>query len=85
MNNQSKYVVITGASSGIGYESAKLFASKGYNLIIIARNMENLQKLKKEVTSGNRHIDVVIRQADLTERENLYTLYNSLKEYNIST
>ena len=77
MNNQSKYVVITGASSGIGYESAKLFASKGYNLIIIARNMENLQKLKKEVTSGNRHIDVVIRQADLTERENLYNIINS--------
>lgn len=85
MEKQSKYAVITGASSGIGYESAKLFASKGYNLIIIARSMDKLQKLKSEVINENKDIDVVIKQADLTERENLYSLYDSLKQYRIGT
>lgn len=42
-----KYTVITGASSGIGYEAAKAFAKRGKNLIIIARRREKLEELKK--------------------------------------
>ena len=45
----SKYVAITGASSGIGYETAKRFAQRGKNLIIIARNADKLGQLKNEI------------------------------------
>ncbi len=38
----NKYVVITGASSGIGYEIAKAFAVLGKNLILVARRKEKL-------------------------------------------
>lgn len=41
--NRNKYAVITGATSGIGYELAKLFAQDSYNLILVARNEERLQ------------------------------------------
>ena len=44
-----KYTVITGASSGIGYESALAFAARGKNLIIVARRTEELKKLKSEI------------------------------------
>ena len=46
---KNKYVVITGASSGIGYEAAKAFADRGKNLIIVARrkNIQNLILLLK--------------------------------------
>lgn len=37
MGNVKKYTVITGASSGIGYETAKAFANRGKNLIVAAR------------------------------------------------
>ena len=42
-----KYTVITGASSGIGYEAAKAFAERGKNLIITARRKNNLKMLKR--------------------------------------
>ncbi|NCC45674.1 MAG: SDR family NAD(P)-dependent oxidoreductase, partial [Bacteroidia bacterium] len=37
------YVLITGASGGIGLEFAKIFASKGYNLLLAARSLQQLQ------------------------------------------
>ena len=40
------YALITGASQGIGKELAKVFASHGYNLVLVARNEENLHKVK---------------------------------------
>jgi short-subunit dehydrogenase len=45
----TKTVLITGASSGIGLELARIFASKGYNLIIVARNLIELSRLKNEL------------------------------------
>ena len=44
-----KYIVITGASSGIGAAAAKAFAGRGENLILIARRAELLQSLKEEI------------------------------------
>lgn len=50
--NRNKYVLITGATSGIGYEIARLFAKDSYNLILVARSSQRLQqvtdKLKNE-------------------------------------
>ena len=42
-------LVITGATSGIGYETARLYASRGANLLCINRNEEKSQKLKEEI------------------------------------
>ena len=42
--------LITGASSGIGYEIAKQLAQKGYNLVLTARQPEKLEKAKAELS-----------------------------------
>lgn len=44
-----KTAVITGASSGIGMELAQLFAERGYDLILVARRVEQLQKLANDL------------------------------------
>jgi short-subunit dehydrogenase len=40
---------ITGASAGIGYELAKLFARDQYNLVLVARNRNTLQQFATEL------------------------------------
>jgi short-subunit dehydrogenase len=41
--------LITGASGGIGYEFAKIAASKGYNIVLVARSKEKLEKIRDEI------------------------------------
>lgn len=43
------FVLITGATAGIGYELAKIYATDGYNLVLVARNIERLEKVKSEL------------------------------------
>lgn len=40
---EKKTALITGSSSGIGYEFSKLFAKDGYNLVLVARNKQKLK------------------------------------------
>lgn len=80
-----KYTVITGASSGIGYETAKVFARRGHNLIIVARNKEKLKKLRNEIYEEKLEADVIIKNIDLCIQENLYKVYSDLKTYKIET
>ena len=46
-----RLVVITGATSGIGYHTARTFAARGANLICVNRNPEKSQALSDEITS----------------------------------
>ncbi|AYE34378.1 SDR family NAD(P)-dependent oxidoreductase [Clostridium septicum] len=59
-----KYVLITGASLGIGKELCKLYAKDGYNLILVARDIDKLKQLKDELKKYN--ICVEILSVDLT-------------------
>ncbi len=47
-----KTTLITGASSGIGLEFARIFAKQGCDLILIARSEEKLNALAKELESA---------------------------------
>ncbi|MED1560219.1 SDR family NAD(P)-dependent oxidoreductase [Bacillus paramycoides] len=80
-----KYTVITGASSGIGYETALALAARGKNLILAARRTEELKKLKSKVAEINANLDVVIRTVDLSVAANIYEFYESLGHYQIET
>jgi short-subunit dehydrogenase len=60
------YAMITGASGGIGKELADVFAANGFDLVIIARNREALETMKKDIE--NRHNrKVLLIPKDLTE------------------
>jgi uncharacterized protein len=49
----SKNVLITGASSGIGAEFAKVFAKAGYNMVLVARSADKLKALAKSLSSAD--------------------------------
>ncbi len=46
----NKIIMVTGATAGFGYATAKKFASNGYKVIITGRRKERLQELEKELT-----------------------------------
>lgn len=73
-----RYAVITGASSGIGAEFAKLLAQKDYHLILVARREKRLESLAKTL---NTKCDIIV--ADLSHEDECYDLYNQIKDYQI--
>ena len=69
--------LITGASLEIGKAIAKELSLRGYDLILVARN---IQKLKELQTQINTHIEVVCM--DISKEENCYQLYKEYKDIN---
>lgn len=61
MNTLSgKTALITGASSGIGFEMAKIFAQANVNLVLVARRKKNLEDLKKAINEKSKvKIDII--------------------------
>ncbi len=59
------YALITGASSGIGYELALLFAQNGHNLILVARHEDKLLQLANDLRK-NYKIDILVISLDLS-------------------
>lgn len=83
--NKNNYTVITGASSGIGYETAKAFAARGSELIIIARRKDRLEELKQEILYSYPDKDIIIKTADLSISENVLNVYEQIKNYPLQT
>ncbi|MGF7401503.1 SDR family NAD(P)-dependent oxidoreductase [Campylobacter concisus] len=77
-----KYIVITGASSGIGAAVAKAFARRGENLILVARRVELLEELKSEIAKF-ADVDVVIEICDLSKQENALALWQNLEKFEL--
>lgn len=61
----ARSALVTGASSGIGLELAKLFARDGYRLVLVARNRESLTQLGKEL-AGKYGVSVKVIVKDLS-------------------
>ncbi len=76
--NEKLYALVTGATSGIGYELAKLFAQDGYNLIIVSRTEEDLRRTALDFSS-QYGIEVLPIAKDLFGENAATELYNEVK------
>lgn len=74
--------LITGASSGIGRDMARILAKKEYNLVLVARNKEELEKLAKELKKENQ-IEIETIAMDLSITENCESLHKKVKNVDI--
>jgi short-subunit dehydrogenase len=74
-----KYTIITGASSGIGLEMAKILASKNYNLILVARNLDRLQSIKNDLEAKYSSKVKIVRK-DLSLSGNAEAFYHEIKK-----
>ncbi|MGP8022342.1 MAG: SDR family NAD(P)-dependent oxidoreductase, partial [Limisphaerales bacterium] len=74
----SETVLVTGASSGIGWELAKCFAADGSRLVLTARNTETLQSLADELHRTHK-VEASVLTADLALRETPERVFRELQ------
>ena len=72
MNLNDNIILITGGSSGIGFEMAKIFLANKNKVIITGRNMEKLENAKEKLD------DVSIFQSDVSNPDSIKELYESI-------
>ncbi len=82
MKKDKNYVLITGGTSGIGLELARLFASDGYNLILVARNESELTSAANELQQHG--VDVLTISKDLFQPDNAFQLYEEIQSRNLN-
>lgn len=70
--------LITGASSGIGRDMARELSKKGYDLVLVARDLDKLKEVKEELTTN---IEVVCM--DVSEVDNCRKLHEEHKDIDI--
>ncbi|MGL5415589.1 MAG: SDR family NAD(P)-dependent oxidoreductase [Clostridium sp.] len=78
------YTLITGATKGIGYELAKIIGKDGKNLFLVARNEDELRKIKKEIEEEFK-VKVDYRIVDLSNNVELEKFLIDLDNYNVET
>lgn len=78
MNFSNKNILITGASSGIGYQLAKDFAKEGANLALLSRRKNILDDLAEELKYANTKI--ITAHCDVTSEEEVKTAFNLVKK-----
>jgi uncharacterized protein len=74
--------LVTGASNGIGLELAKIHASKGGNLVLVARNLEKLNDIKAELEK-KFNIKVYTIGKDLSKLDAALEVYNETNQQKI--
>ena len=75
---KGRTVVVTGASSGLGWQMSKAFAKCGANLVLLARRIEKLEELKKELS--NDGVKILTIKCDVTSSEDINNAANKTEQ-----
>ena len=78
MNFKGKVVLITGASSGIGRESAIEFAKLGANIVLVSRTKEKLEEVSDELKKFN--VITLICQCDVSDKDQVKEMSKTVLE-----
>jgi short-subunit dehydrogenase len=82
-SESEKRALITGASSGIGEAFARQLARKGYDLILVARRRERMEKLAADVSAAH-NVAAEVMEADLAQPEVVASVEKRLRKGDVS-
>jgi short-subunit dehydrogenase len=73
-------ILITGASSGLGYTMAKMYAAQGKNLALCARRVERLEELRQEIAKTYPAVKVFVRPLDVNDHDQVFEVFKAFSE-----
>ena len=77
---KDKVIIITGANSGLGFESAKVFASKNAITIMAVRNIAKGETVKKKFLQDDPNATIHVMKLDLSDLESIHSFVNEFKK-----
>ena len=78
-NQTGKIVVITGANSGLGYESSKTFAEKGATVVMAVRSMNKGEKAKSDILKANPQASLDLMKLDVGDLSSVHEFADAFK------
>ena len=79
----NRTALITGASSGIGYELARVFVERGYDVVLVARRVERLEQIKLELLELRSEAKVWCVPVDLSKPRGAKKVLSATEELGI--
>jgi NAD(P)-dependent dehydrogenase (short-subunit alcohol dehydrogenase family) len=79
-DQKGKTAIVTGASSGIGYETARALANKNAAVILAVRNLEKGNTASKNIKNQNETADVRVMELDLANLKSVREFANNFKK-----
>ncbi len=79
-----KTILLTGATDGIGLETAKDLVKDGHKLLLHGRNEEKLQNLRETLLEINENADITLIKADLSEMSQVHKMAEEILALGIS-
>jgi NAD(P)-dependent dehydrogenase (short-subunit alcohol dehydrogenase family) len=75
-----KIIIVTGGNSGLGFESAKVFAEEGALVVLACRSLESGEKAKTEILHQNRYAKIDVMPIDLTDLASVASFASQFKQ-----
>jgi NAD(P)-dependent dehydrogenase (short-subunit alcohol dehydrogenase family) len=74
-----RVAVVTGANTGIGYQTATVLARRGANVVLAVRNIDKGEQAAAQITAANPHAKVAPQQLDLTSLASVRAAADAIK------